>query len=224
MQVMWVTSQLLTKDTQMGVGFNVLFGAMCVISRSAAGTVWSYTSLHIMESTAILAICVGNSSCYWVIWIYINALTVESVHFLVVCVYKSFTRLDCGQTHLHTRSGERTFSCHVCKRSFKFWESMIQHLRTHSYEHPFACNVCKKSFSQRSTARYNLRTHTDERPFSCNVCKKSFKWQTVLKRSIHSGECPFPCDLRKKCFPTSEWCEEASTHSYWRVSIFMWRM
>jgi len=89
MQVMRIRSQLLRKEMQKGTGLNVLIGAMCVISRSAAGAIWSYMSLYIMDSIVILVMCVGNSSCHRVVWKYINAFTVENVLFLVVCVGNS---------------------------------------------------------------------------------------------------------------------------------------
>jgi hypothetical protein len=88
-------------------------------------------------------------------------------------------------------------SCHkhVCKESFKQSDMLKCYLHIHTYEQPFACCVCKKTFGQSHNLKLCLHTHNGECPFMCAVCKKS---------------------SRSQCL------EDAFTHSYWSVTIYLW--
>ncbi|XP_071058341.1 zinc finger protein Xfin-like [Pseudochaenichthys georgianus] len=78
-------------------------------------------------------------------------------------------------------SGEKQFSCSVCKKSFKQGGHLNDHMRIHTGEKPFSCSICKKSFAVRGSLKDHFRIHTGEKPFSCSVCDKSFTWRHKVR-------------------------------------------
>ncbi|XP_038571840.1 zinc finger protein 2-like [Micropterus salmoides] len=65
--------------------------------------------------------------------------------------------------HLTGHTGEKPFSCSVCKRNFKNRSSLSKHMRTHTGEKPFSCSVCGNRFTQKSDVRRHSTVHTDAR-------------------------------------------------------------
>ncbi|XP_033989754.1 zinc finger protein 629-like [Trematomus bernacchii] len=108
-------------------------------------------------------------------------------------------------------SGEKTFSCSVCEKSFKWRGHLKRHMRIHTGETPFSCSVCKKSFTQRGSLKDHMIIHTGERPFSCSVCEKSFTQRGNLKCHMrnHTGEKPFSCSVCDKRFT---WSHKVKIH------------
>ncbi len=68
--------------------------------------------------------------------------------------------------------------------SFSFSD---QHTITDTGERRYSCSVCKKSFRQKSVLNIHKRTHTGEKPFSCDVCQRAFSVKCNLDRhkNIH---------------------------------------
>ena len=60
--------------------------------------------------------------------------------------------------------------------------------RTHTGEQSFQCDVCQKSFGNNGKLTRHKRIHTGEKPFQCDVCQKSFGDSGNLAR--HKSESP----------------------------------
>ncbi|XP_033933543.1 chorion transcription factor Cf2-like [Pseudochaenichthys georgianus] len=108
-------------------------------------------------------------------------------------------------------SGEKPFSCSVCKKYFAKSRHLKDHMRIHTGEKAFSCSICEKSFAWKGYLNLHLRIHTGEKPFSCSICKKSFTVRGSLKDHfrIHTGEKPYSCSFCDKRFT---WSRQVKRH------------
>ncbi|VIO99527.1 Uncharacterized protein BM_BM17840 [Brugia malayi] len=66
-----------------------------------------------------------------------------------------------------TRKKQR---CNVCQK--EVFGNMKMHMLTHTGEKPYSCSMCKKNFTQFGNMKMHKLTHTGEKPYSCPICGK----------------------------------------------------
>ncbi|EJD73485.1 hypothetical protein LOAG_19096, partial [Loa loa] len=68
--------------------------------------------------------------------------------------------------------------CTVCQKKAT---NMRRHMRTHTGEKPYSCSICKRSFSRLHHVEEHMKTHTRKKPYSCPTCDKSFSQSSNMK-------------------------------------------
>ncbi|XP_054646135.1 zinc finger and SCAN domain-containing protein 2-like [Dunckerocampus dactyliophorus] len=124
---------------------------------------------------------------------------------------KTFECVICGKTftdktkitaHFRVHAVEKPFSCSICGQEFLKKCHLKKHDRTHSGQVSFSCSVCGKGLTSKYSLNCHMRTHTGEKPYSCSVCSRSFATQPALMshKMIHGKEKPFTCSVCAESF------------------------
>ncbi|XP_023028605.1 uncharacterized protein isoform X1 [Leptinotarsa decemlineata] len=129
-----------------------------------------------------------------------------------------YNSADCSNLKISQKlhSGENSFQCKICSKSFAKAGSLKYHEKVHTGEKPFQCQICSKSFSQSHNLKYHEKIHSGEKPFQCKICSKSFirNSELIKHEKTHSGERPFQCQICPKSFiQNSELIIHGRTHS-----------
>ncbi|XP_030608717.1 zinc finger and SCAN domain-containing protein 2-like [Archocentrus centrarchus] len=121
-----------------------------------------------------------------------------------------------SEGHYKTDTGQKSFKCDICGKTFKKRSQIKEHYRIHTGEKPHSCKICEKCFAHRSNLLRHMRIHTKEKLHSCQTCGKSFSQTShlLVHMRIHTGEKPYPCKTCGKKFTrSSNLLEHIRTHT-----------
>lgn len=86
--------------------------------------------------------------------------------------------------YLGQHSGQRSFKCDYCDRSFAYLDTLRNHLRIHLHYKRYHCYYCQDGFLYLDSLKSHISTvHTGIRPFICK-CKKSYATKTSLRNHV----------------------------------------
>lgn len=108
-------------------------------------------------------------------------------------------------SHLDVHSKEKTYSCDICQKKFKFKSGLIIHKAIHNPIPKKTCEVCGKNFYIMAQYRRHYAYHANERKFECETCGKRFNSLDILRvhNRSHTDERPFTCSECGKSFRTA---------------------
>ena len=75
----------------------------------------------------------------------------------------------------------------MCYLYQRFWKNLafIKTQKAHTGERTFICKICVKSFIQKSSLTDHMQVHTGDKPHSCTICGKYYSTKGVLNRHMY---------------------------------------
>ncbi|XP_041862113.1 zinc finger protein 32-like [Melanotaenia boesemani] len=120
-------------------------------------------------------------------------------------VHRTDAAEDSPMAESRCNSEQKSVSCDVCGKFFKFSSKLKTHYRIHTGEKPFSCSTCGRRFSQISSLNVHVRIHTGENLYSCE-CGQSFRYKVDLLAHMksHKDEKAYCCKTCGKGFRRSD--------------------
>ncbi|XP_071135779.1 zinc finger protein 436-like isoform X2 [Mytilus edulis] len=119
---------------------------------------------------------------------------------------KSFKNSTSLRIHENRHKGIKPYKCGECDKSFSSSGNLSAHRKIHSSDKAYMCTVCGKQYNQHSEFLIHERNHRNERPFACKYCDKTFSRSGCLHNHerIHTGVKPYLCGTCGKAFSRSD--------------------
>lgn len=115
-------------------------------------------------------------------------------------------------THIKSHSGNRPFTCTICKREFTTQWNLKLHRWTHEARtnKPFKCDQCQGAFIRQSDFVAHMNSHKSIRPYTCNYCGAKFIRKYNCQRHVkeHENEKTFTCTVCGKSFHRSYYLKD----------------
>ncbi|KAK6173640.1 hypothetical protein SNE40_017054 [Patella caerulea] len=106
---------------------------------------------------------------------------------------RSFSCLECGKSfvdkgdltkHMKNHKGETDLECHICHKVCISKEHLVEHMFKHNGKNRYQCSVCQKICKCKSHLDEHFRTHSRERPYKCPHCDVRYGYKSQLRDHI----------------------------------------
>lgn len=119
--------------------------------------------------------------------------------------------------HMVQHTGNKLFSCKLCKKVFLRCHSIEFHMRTHKKSCDFKCDICGDEFRRKEGLKIHIQAkHSQQTVFQCQICMDKFykKFSFVIHMRRHTGFKPFKCEFCQKTFTKkSDMVRHTRTHT-----------